>query len=180
MFKKLFLKLRNRRKLKEISRIAGNFKSIEELKRSGLLHWDARKRQLLVAESLAVLVMNIGSEGWKHFLRNIFMWQFFNEQNAAWESYFLDVEKAAIRQARKVTPIMNKMQIQQIRQSARAKVQKDAIAPPKIKPFEFFILRESDKECDLVAIGRYNPESSQSEIEMELWETVTTAMKKKD
>jgi len=178
-----------RRKLKELKAFASRFSTLDRLEQSGLLTFDAKSRRLFIAQSLAVLMMK-DAESWVSFVTNVYQWLYYQQAQEAWNAHFLQAELKAVREASKsAVPAGNtdrdsprsaigdstegtvptvspsRADVERIRLAARQQVAESDIKPPKIEPFEFFIVQDTtDAAAKLIAVGYFNPETNDMEI----------------
>ena len=60
---------------------------------------------------------------------------------------------------------LSRADVERIRLAARQQVAENDIEPPKIEPFEFFIVQDTtDAAAKLIAVGYFNPETNDMEI----------------
>jgi len=60
---------------------------------------------------------------------------------------------------------LSRADVERIRLAARQQVAESDIEPPKIEPFEFFIVQDTtDAAAKLIAVGYFNPETNDMEI----------------
>jgi len=178
-----------RRKLKELKAFASRFSTLDRLEQSGLLTFDAKSRRLFIAQSLAVLMMK-DAESWVAFITNVYQWLYYQQAQEAWNAHFLQEELKAVREASKSavpagntdrdsprsaitdstegtvpTVSLSRADVERIRLAARQQVAESDIEPPKIEPFEFFIVQDTtDAAAKLIAVGYFNPETNDMEI----------------
>lgn len=170
-----------RRKLKELKAFADRFSTLDRLEQSGLLVWDQKQRRLFIAQSLAVLMMK-DAESWVNFVTNVFQWLYYQQAQEAWNAHFLKEELAAVRKASgnqgdrsldssqgnqgPVPPIpLSRADVERIRLAARQQVAESDIEPPKVEPFEMFIVEDTvDAKPRIIAVGYFDPETGDTEI----------------
>lgn len=179
------------REQKELAQMCRNFKTLEQLQKSGLLLWDQTKHRLYLEQPMAVLMMK-NNKTWATFLQNLFYWIYYNECVGAMDGLILDEELKAVRRAKKKCNALTMRDIQRIKSARRNEIafedyEKHA---PEIKPFEFFVIRENsdavpksknkggtDEENEgivaggeLLCVGQYDPEAEHFDIA--LWTDV--------
>ena len=169
-----------RRKLKELKAFASGFSTLDRLEQSGLLTFDAKQRRLFIAQSLAVLMMR-DAESWVNFVNNVYQWLYYQQAQEAWNAHFLKEELAAVRKAsvdeNHQTVQLSRPDIERIRLAARQQVAESDMEPPKIEPFEFFIVQDTtDAAAKLIAVGYFNPETN--DMELAPWSEVEPLLKK--
>jgi hypothetical protein len=60
---------------------------------------------------------------------------------------------------------LSRADIERIRLAARQQVAESDIEPPKIEPFEFFIVQDTtDAAAKLIAVGWFDPEKNDMEL----------------
>ena len=172
-----------RRKLKELKRFSSTFSTLDRMEQSGLLTFDSKSRRLFIAQSLAILMMK-DAQSWVNFITNVYQWLYYQQAQEAWNAHFLKEELAAVRKAS--TQIVNgkssivnlsRADVERIRLAARQQVAESDIEPPKIEPFEFFIVQDTtDAAAKLIAVGYFNPETN--DMELAPWSEVEPLIKK--
>lgn len=167
-----------RRKLKELKQFSSTFTTLDRLEQSGLLVWDQKQRRLFIAQSLAVLMMK-DAESWVNFVTNVFQWLYYQQAQEAWNAHFLKEELAAVRKAsvgdRSASPLgssknhetvqLSRADVERIRLAARQQVAESDIEPPKVEPFEMFIVEDTvDAKPRIIAVGYFDPETNDMEL----------------
>lgn len=169
-----------RKKLRELKAFASNFTTLDRLAQSGLLTFDAKSHRLFIAQSLAVLMMK-DAESWVAFITNVYQWLYYQQAQEAWNGHFLKEELAAVRKAsvgeNHQTVQLSRADVERIRFAARQQVADSDIEPPKVEPFEFFIVQDTtDAAAKLIAVGYFNPETN--DMELAPWSEVESLLKK--
>ena len=169
-----------RKKLKELKQFSSTFSTLDRMEQSGLLTFDSKSRRLFIAQSLAVLMMK-DAESWVNFVTNVFQWLYYQQAQEAWNDHFLKEELAAVRKAsvgeNHETVQLSRADVERIRLAARQQVAESDIEPPKIEPFEFFIVQDTtDAAARLIAVGYFNPETN--DMELAPWSEVEPLIKK--
>lgn len=181
-----------RRKLKELKAFSSTFSTLDRLEQSGLLVWDQKQRRLFIAQSLFVLTAR-DAESFVAFTQNVYLWLTYQESQRLWNAHFLKEELRAVREAStavQTTPTppnsggetdtrvqLGRADIERIRRAARQQVAEIDIEPPKIEPFEFFIVQDTtDAAAKLIAVGYFNPETN--DMELAPWSEVEPLLKK--
>ena len=173
-------KREQRRKLKELRAFSGVFSTLDRLEQSGLLVWDQKQHRLFIAQSLAVLMMR-SAESWVNFITNTYQWLYYQQAQEAWNTHFLKEELAAVRAAsigdNHQTVQLSREDVERIRMASRQQVAESDVEPPKMKPFEFFIVQETtDAAAKLIAVGYFDPESNG--MELAPWNEIEPLIKK--
>jgi hypothetical protein len=155
-----------RKKLKELSRLSNVFATISKLETSGLLVWSEKDRSLFIAQSLATLMLAKGAEAWTSFVQNVHLYHYYQQCQSAWQQYIQQQELAAVRKASLgAHPPLTRSDADRIRTAARQRILESDVEPPKVQPFQFFIMRESEQpKPDLIAVGYFDPETGDQEI----------------
>ncbi len=174
-----------RRKLKELKAFASRFSTLDRLEQSGLLTFDSKSRRLFIAQSLAVLMMK-DAESWVAFVNNVYQWIYYQQAQEAWNDHFLKEELAAVRKAS--TQIVNgkssivnlsRADVERIRLAARQQVAESDLEPPKVEPFEMFIVEDTvDAKPRIIAVGYFNPETG--DMELAPWSEVEPLIKRQE
>lgn len=157
-----------RKKLKELKQFSSTFSTLDRMEQSGLLTFDSKSRRLFIAQSLAILMMK-DAESWVNFVTNVFQWTYYQQAQQSWNDHFLKEELAAVRKAsvgeNHETVQLSRADVERIRIAARQQVAESDIEPPKIEPFEFFIVQDTtDAAAKLIAVGYFNPETNDMEL----------------
>ena len=72
---------------------------------------------------------------------------------------------------------LSRADVERIRLAARQQVAESDIEPPKVEPFEFFIVQDTtDAAARLIAVGYFNPETNDTELAP--WSEVEPLLKK--
>ena len=169
-----------RRKLRELKSFSSVFSTLDRLAGSGLLTFDQKQRRLFIAQSLAVLMMK-DAESWVAFCTNVFQWLYYQQAQEAWNAHFLKEELAAVRAAsvgdNHQTVQLSRDDVERIRRAARQQVAESDIEPPKVEPFELFIVEETvDAKPKIIGVGFFDPESGDTELAP--WSEVEPLLKK--
>lgn len=157
-----------RKKLSELKNFSSVFSTLDRLEQSGLLTFDSKSRRLFIAQSLAVLMMR-NAESWVNFVNNVYQWLYYQQAQEAWNAHFLKEELTAVRRAsvgeNHETVQLSRADIERIRLAARQQVAESDMEPPKVEPFEFFIVQDTtDAAAKLIAVGYFNPETNDMEL----------------
>ena len=186
-------KREQRKKLKELRQFSSVFTTLDRLEQSGLLTFDAKSRRLFIAQSLAVLMMR-DAQSWVNFIQNVYLWLYYQQAQQSWSEHFLKEELAAVRKASgnqgdrsldvpngnqgPVPPIpLSSADVERIRLAARQQVAESDIEPPKVEPFEMFIVEDTvDAKPRIIAVGYFDPETNAQELAP--WSEVQPLLKK--
>lgn len=168
---------RKNKKLRELRQLSTAFAILTEFSRCGLIHWQVKDKLLLIEESLAVLKLAEGEEGFKRFLDQAAAWQNFRLIRDDYEQRRIEIETDAVREAKRKYPKIDKDDIRRIRQEARSKMLE--IAPDKlnvIHEFDILVIRASvlsrkdatEQNGQLLALGHYDGK----QVEMAMYDDV--------
>lgn len=174
---------RTRKNVKQLEVIKDTFGALEKAERGGLIWFDQKNRRLFIEEPLAMLMMT-SARMWQNFLQNCFTWLYWRQCSEAWDNFILKEEMKAVRRTKKKTPVLTKRDVERIRYARRQEITQGDMEPPRVEPFEFFVVRaaitsqhtgQGDKAVqvpggEIMAVGNYNPETEQ--VEMASWEDV--------
>ena len=174
---------RTRKNVKQLEVIKDTFGALEKAERGGLIWFDQKNRRLFIEEPLAMLMMT-SARMWQNFLQNCFTWLYWRQCSEAWDNFILKEEMKAVRRTKKKTPVLTKRDVERIRYARRQEIAQGDMEPPRVEPFEFFVVRaaitsqqtgQGDKAAQvpggkIMAVGNYNPETEQ--VEMASWEDV--------
>ena len=171
-----------RKKLKELRQFSSVFTTLDRLEQSGLLTFDAKSRRLFIAQSLAVLMMR-DAESWIAFVQNVYLWLTYQECQRLWSEHFLREELSAVRKAsvgdNHETVQLSRADVERIRLAARQQVAESDIEPPKVEPFEMFIVEDTvDAKPRIIAVGYFNPETN--DMELAPWSEIEPLIRKSD
>jgi hypothetical protein len=159
-------KREQRKKLKELQSLSSVFTTVSKLETSGLLIWSEKDRSLFISQSLATLMLAKGAEAWTCFVQNVHLYHYYQQCQSAWQQYIQQQELAAVRKASLgAHPPLTRSDADRIRTAARQRILESDVEPPKVQPFQFFIMRESEQpKPDLIAVGYFDPETGDQEI----------------
>ena len=169
--------------LRELATVSSTFATLNRLTASGLLSWQPKTRQMLIAEPLATIFMQT-AEKWQAFIKNLYRWTYYQQCQEAWEKYFEREELAAVRKSLSPDPspkregsgqALSREDIDRIRRARRAEIAQSDMPAPKVQPFEFFCVRDTkDVQAQVVFVGHFDPDTDQ--IDMATWEDVQRLM----
>ena len=178
-----FSKNKKKQQLRELNNLSTAFAIIGEMNRRGLLHWQVKDKTLLIEESLAIVELAQGEQGFRRFLEHVAQWQNYQLISEAYEQQRIDIEAKAVREAEnKLGKVLTKYDIERIRQNARNDMQ--TIDPNQlsglIKDFDIMIIRaKAQSEATatqenglLLAVGHYDGEK----LEMAMYDDVKSVL----
>lgn len=184
------------KKLKEIKNLTASITILETLANKGLLQWQPKEKALLIEQSLAMVELAKGAEGFRNFLNKVCQWQNYNLFNEAYDAYRINEEAKAVREAKKKHATLTPADINRIRQNARDNMQPlsdDKISSIAIQEFDIYIIRASapsaseaiasvsankspESNAQLVAVGHYDGKH----LEMALYDDIKHNLTTKD
>ena len=163
-------------KLQQLSDTASRFRILERLEENHLLTWEPKQRRLFIEADLAALFL-VTPEKWTAFIHNIHEWLYYRLCQQVWEDYFRKEELAAVRKAMQATnehqpsaishqtSSISPADIDRIRRTRRAEIAESDIEPPKVEPFEFFIVPASTEAApEPIGVGYFEPETDKIDI----------------
>lgn len=168
---------RKNKTLEELKDLAAMMAIFENLSRRGVIFWRKKDKILIIEESLAMLKMSEGRDGFLKFLNQVVIWQnniIIQEAHAA---HCLKVETNAVRKAQRKYVNLTKADIMRIRQNARENM---PIIPLEqldcIKEFDIFVVRANapsaqdatEESGQLLALGHYDGEK----VEMAMYDEI--------
>ena len=168
-----------RKKLKELRQFSSVFTTLDRLEQSGLLVWDQKSRRCFISQSLAAVMIAQGAEGWVNFIQNLYLHTYWQQIQQVTEDTMLKAELAAVRKAsvgaRSASPLgssknhetvrLSRADVERIRLAARQQVAESDIEPPKVEPFEMFIVEDTvDAKPKIIAVGYFDPETNAQEL----------------
>jgi hypothetical protein len=179
-----------KKKLRELATVSSTFATLDRLMASGLLSWQPKTRQMLIAEPLATIFMQT-AEKWQAFIQNLYRWTYYQQCQEAWEKFFEREELKAVRLAMEdgrskmedgktstishQPSVLTREGIDRIRRARRAEIAQSDMPAPKVQSFEFFCVRDTkDKEAQVVFVGHFDPDTDQ--IDMATWDEVQRLM----
>lgn len=162
---------------KELKDIAFVISVFDKFERIGLITWRQKDKILIIEESLALMKLAEGKNGFQNFLNQAALWQ--NERiiSEAYETRRIKVETDAVRKAQKAYANLTKADIHRIRQKARENM---TMIPPEqldcIKEFDIFVIRANapsaqdatEESGQLLAVGHFDGEK----VEMAMYDEI--------
>lgn len=174
---------RNKKK-KKLKKALKNLHNLHEMvgildkwARHGLIFWRRKDNILIIEESVALLKLAEGREGFLKFLNQIAVWQSSKLINEAYEAHRIKVETDAVRKAQRKFANLTKADIMRIRQDARENMPMLPLEQLEyIKEFDIFVVRASTPSAQdtteesglLLAIGHYDGDK----VEMAMYEDI--------
>lgn len=180
-------------KEKELAQMCANFKSLDQLEKSGMILWQQDKRRLFLEQPLALLMMTT-DERWRNFLKNVFTWVYYNECVESMNALVLDEQLKAVRRAKKKCNTLTMRDIQRIKSAKKQEIRYEDFEKkaPEVQSFEFFVIHEDSEAIPVsknhggegedtegmvpggrvLCVGQYDPEADTFDIAT--WEEVKT------
>ena len=118
-----------KRKLRELTTVSSTFATLDRLMASGLLSWQPKTRQMLIAEPLATIFMQT-AEKWQAFIQNLYRWTYYQQCQEAWEKFFEREELKAVRDVLKNEELRMKNEESPTGQKAAHNAATQEAAPP--------------------------------------------------
>jgi len=156
------------------------WQQVERLFQCGMLSFDQKQHRLFILQPLATVLMARGADGWVNAIHHIYEYTYWQQSQQAWESYMQREEQAAVRKA--IQSMENgkltRDDIERIKRSRRQEITLSDMEPPKVEPFEFFIIPDStEAKVEPLAVGYYDPDSGQMDVAT--WDDVKQLLKMK-
>lgn len=173
ILKKTAQRRRNKKQTKRLAQISYVFGLIRTLEKSSLLVWNAKTRQLFIAEPLAVVFISQGMERWQSFLNNVYLYKKNQLLRKAWDNLLLRKQKEAISQFQKSGGKLTKAEFERIKRAVRKGLTELDVPEPSIDSFDFFILADKANDKDhnaIVWVGTYDPDNNR--LDMAQWDSI--------
>jgi hypothetical protein len=134
-------------------------------------------------QSLAVLLMQRGAEGWVNAVREIYSYVHFRLTQKAWDDYMHREEVKAVRNALNQGGNLNRDDIERIKSARRMEIAQTDMKPPKVEAFEFFVVGTEEGRTDstdstekvpggvIRLVGHYDPQTEH--MDLASWEEVS-------
>ena len=189
-----------KRKQRETQQTLQMWALLEKLFDAGQISFDRKAHRLFITQPVASLLMSRGADAWVQSVHNIYNYVHFLQTQQAWEEYMQKEELAAVRDAMKrpaPVPIgspagstnaeansslftlhssLTREDIDRIRLARRQQIAFSDMEPPKVEPFEFFIIPLStEAKVEPLAVGYYDPNTGQMDVAT--WDDVTQLLK---
>ncbi len=181
-----FRRKSNKRKVRELQRLSTAFAILGEFERRGLTYWKTSDNILLIEESLAVIQMAQGADGFRNFLEQLVAYQSYKIMCDHYEQLRIDAETKAVREAQaKPGVVVTKADIQRIRQHARESL---SMVPAEkmnvVREFDIMIIRSSattaqeatEANGQLLAVGHYDGKT----LEMAMYDDIKNELQTDD
>ena len=187
-----------KRKQRETQQTLQTWALLEKLFDAGQISFDRKAHRLFITQPVASLLMSRGADAWVQSVHNIYNYVHFLQTQQAWDEYMQKEELAAVRDAMQAAkehqPIpadaptrslssvspqpssLSRSDIDRIRLARRQQIAFSDMEPPKVEPFEFFIIPLStEAKVEPLAVGYYDP--STGEMDVATWSDVKQLLK---
>lgn len=150
---------------------------LDKWARHGLICWRRKDKLLIIEETVALIKLAEGRNGFLNFLNQIAVWQSSKLIDEAYESHSIKVETDAVRKAQRKYANLTKADIMRIRQEARENMPMIPLEQLEyIKEFDIFVVRASapsaqeatEASGQLLALGHFDGEK----VEMAMYDEV--------
>ena len=189
-----------KRKQRETQQTLQMWALLEKLFDAGQISFDRKAHRLFITQPVASLLMSRGADAWVQSVHNIYNYVHFLQTQQAWEDYMQREELAAVREAMKrpapapsgspagstnaevnsslftLHSSLTREDIDRIRLARRQQIAFSDMEPPKVEPFEFFIIPLStEAKVEPLAVGYYDPNTG--EMNVATWDDVAQLLK---
>ena len=166
-----------KRKQRETQQTLQMWALLEKLFDAGQISFDRKAHRLFITQPVASLLMSKGADAWVQSVHNIYNYVHFLQTQQAWDEYMQKEEMKAVRDAMQAakehqpssvshqTSSISRSDIDRIRLARRQQIAFSDMEPPKVEPFEFFIIPLStEAKVDPLAVGYYDPNTGQMDV----------------
>ena len=166
-----------KRKQRETQQTLQMWALLEKLFDAGQISFDRKAHRLFITQPVASLLMSHGADAWVQSVHNIYNYVHFLQTQQAWDEYMQKEEMKAVRDAMQATKehqpsavshqpsSISRSDIDRIRLARRQQIAFSDMEPPKVEPFEFFIIPLStEAKVEPLAVGYYDPNSGQMDV----------------
>jgi hypothetical protein len=182
-----------KRKQRETQQTLQMWALLEKLFDAGQISFDRKAHRLFITQPVASLLMSKGADAWVQSVHNIYNYVHFLQTQQAWDEYMQKEEMKAVRDAmqalgdgssrdsersHKNRPLgeLSRSDIDRIRLARRQQIAFSDMEPPKVEPFEFFIIPLStEAKVEPLAVGYYDPNTG--EMDVATWDDVKALLK---
>ena len=184
-----------KRKQRETQQTLQMWALLEKLFDAGQISFDRKAHRLFITQPVASLLMSKGADAWVQSVHNIYNYVHFLQTQQAWEDYMQKEELAAVRDAMQelknpkqegtaeansqlstLNSQLTREDIDRIRLARRQQIAFSDMEPPKVEPFEFFIIPLStEAKVEPLAVGYYDPNTGQMDVAT--WDDVKALLK---
>jgi len=177
-----------KRKQRETQQTLQMWALLEKLFDAGQISFDRKAHRLFITQPVASLLMSKGADAWVQSVHNIYNYVHFLQTQQAWDEYMQKEELAAVRDAMQAAKehqpsaishqpsSISRSDIDRIRLARRQQIAFSDMEPPKVEPFEFFIIPlTTEAKVEPLAVGYYDPNTGQMDVAT--WNDVTQLLK---
>ena len=177
-----------KRKQRETQQTLQMWALLEKLFDAGQISFDRKAHRLFITQPVASLLMSRGADAWVQSVHNIYNYVHFLQTQQAWDEYMQKEELAAVRDAMQAAKehqpsatshqpsSISRSDIDRIRLARRQQIAFSDMEPPKVEPFEFFIIPLStEAKVEPLAVGYYDPNTAQMDVAT--WDDVKALLK---
>ena len=177
-----------KRKQRETQQTLQTWALLEKLFDAGQISFDHKAHRLFITQPVASLLMAKGADAWVQSVHNIYNYVHFLQTQQAWDEYMQKEEMKAVRDAMQATKehqpsavspqpsSLSRQDIDRIRWSRRQEIGLSDMEPPKVEPFEFFIIPlTTEAKVEPLAVGYYDPNTGQMDVAT--WSDVAQLLK---
>lgn len=177
-----------KRKQRETQQTLQMWALLEKLFDAGQISFDRKAHRLFITQPVASLLMSKGADAWVQAVHNIYNYVHFLQTQQAWDEYMQKEELAAVRDAMQAAKehqpsalspqpsSISRSDIDRIRLARRQQIAFSDMEPPKVEPFEFFIIPLStEAKVEPLAVGYYDPNTAQMDVAA--WSDVKALLK---
>lgn len=166
-----------KRKQRETQQTLQMWALLEKLFDAGQISFDRKAHRLFITQPVASLLMSKGTDAWVQSVHNIYNYVHFLQTQQAWDEYMQKEELKAVRDAMQTAKehqpsavshhpsSISRSDIDRIRLARRQQIAFSDMEPPKVEPFEFFIIPLStEAKVEPLAVGYYDPNTGQMDV----------------
>ena len=177
-----------KRKQRETQQTLQTWALLEKLFDAGQISFDRKAHRLFITQPVASLLMAKGADAWVQSVHNIYNYVHFLQTQQAWDEYMQREEMKAVRDAMQAAKehqpsavshqpsSLTRQDIDRIRLARRQQIAFSDMEPPKVEPFEFFIIPlTTEAKVEPLAIGYYDPNTGQMDVAA--WSDVAQLLK---
>ena len=177
-----------KRKQRETQQTLQVWALLEKLFDAGQISFDRKAHRLFITQPVASLLMAKGTDAWVQSVHNIYNYVHFLQTQQAWDEYMQKEELKAVRDAMQAanehqpssvshhTSPISRQDIDRIRLARRQQIAFSDMEPPKVEPFEFFIIPlTTEAKVEPLAVGYYDPNTG--EMNVATWDDVKALLK---
>lgn len=175
-----------KRKQRETQQTLQMWALLEKLFEAGQISFDRKAHRLFITQPVASLLMSKGADAWVQSVHNIYNYVHFLQTQQAWDEYMQREELAAVRDAMSRPSLaqggdgggsaLSRSDIDRIRLARRQQIAFSDMEPPKVEPFEFFIIPlTTEAKVEPLAVGYYDPNTG--EMDVATWSDVAQLLK---